>query len=154
MHIYSFADHSHWCNNAIPCEEAEIANIQAETVQYVRNQAKFKTTVSFVDGFTYVTFSTRRSSGVFQYTISVDKRAIAQAAIKAHTRAINKLKKKGYSVCATQAERSQFILEENNKILPNGGWRCSCGRVNQSFASSCVCGVKKYDIKSTQSENN
>ena len=30
--------------------------------------------------------------------------------------------------------------------IPEGGWRCSCGKVHAAYVSSCVCGVNKRDI--------
>ena len=43
-------------------------------------------------------------------------------------------------------------LEHNNKLLRNGGWKCSCGRVNAAYASSCVCGKSKYKETVPESE--
>jgi len=31
--------------------------------------------------------------------------------------------------------------------LPNGFWKCVCGRTNASYVSSCACGINKYDVK-------
>ena len=44
-------------------------------------------------------------------------------------------------------------LEEAGKearekqILDEGGWRCKCGRVNNSYTTTCVCGVHKQDMQ-------
>lgn len=32
---------------------------------------------------------------------------------------------------------------EVRQILERGGWRCSCGRVNDAYVSTCVCGKSK-----------
>jgi hypothetical protein len=31
-------------------------------------------------------------------------------------------------------------------MLANGGWKCTCGRVNADYVSTCVCGKNKSDI--------
>ena len=30
--------------------------------------------------------------------------------------------------------------------LSDGQWRCTCGRLNQKYVSTCVCGVNKRDV--------
>ena len=30
--------------------------------------------------------------------------------------------------------------------LPNGFWKCACGRTNAAYVSSCACGINKSDI--------
>ncbi len=37
-------------------------------------------------------------------------------------------------------------VERKKRILDDGGWECSCGKVNASYVSSCACGKNKYDI--------
>lgn len=32
--------------------------------------------------------------------------------------------------------------------VPQGGWRCSCGRTHASYVSSCVCGLNKNQTPS------
>lgn len=35
-----------------------------------------------------------------------------------------------------------------NKILSEGGWKCpQCGTINQSYITSCGCGMRKMDAK-------
>ena len=37
-------------------------------------------------------------------------------------------------------------VSHNEHLLQNGGWRCaSCGAVNASYITTCVCGVPKKD---------
>ena len=36
----------------------------------------------------------------------------------------------------------QAVLEP----IPEGGWRCTCGKAHAAYVSSCVCGVNKRDI--------
>ena len=33
----------------------------------------------------------------------------------------------------------------NEVIIQSGGWKCSCGRVNAQYTSSCACGKAKSD---------
>lgn len=37
--------------------------------------------------------------------------------------------------------------ESNTKGMKSGSWKCSCGRVNNDYESSCVCGMKKWEEK-------
>jgi hypothetical protein len=39
------------------------------------------------------------------------------------------------------------VNEEMHKrnVLSSGGWKCSCGRVNAAYVSSCVCGKGKHE---------
>ena len=50
---------------------------------------------------------------------------------------------------ATAQEESKSREE---KILSQGGWKCpQCGTINQSYVSSCGCGMNKRDALSKQS---
>ncbi|MBE6942240.1 MAG: hypothetical protein E7455_08170 [Ruminococcaceae bacterium] len=31
--------------------------------------------------------------------------------------------------------------------VPAGGWKCTCGRVNASYVSTCACGVNRREIQ-------
>lgn len=34
--------------------------------------------------------------------------------------------------------------DEVNRIIENGGWGCSdCGKINQSYITTCMCGKSK-----------
>lgn len=41
------------------------------------------------------------------------------------------------------------VNEELHKrnILASGGWKCSCGRTNQSYISTCACGKNRHEEK-------
>lgn len=55
--------------------------------------------------------------------------------------------------------RSRYLLEDfkpikrpaseatNKDCIPTGGWRCSCGRNNAAYVSTCYCGLTKRDIQ-------
>ena len=34
----------------------------------------------------------------------------------------------------------------NKRILDEGGWKCSCGRINYHYVSTCACGVNKREL--------
>lgn len=36
---------------------------------------------------------------------------------------------------------------EKKERLAKGGWECTCGRVNQFFVSTCVCGKNKREVE-------
>lgn len=33
----------------------------------------------------------------------------------------------------------------DEKIMADGGWKCSCGRTNYHYVSTCACGRSRYD---------
>ena len=35
----------------------------------------------------------------------------------------------------------------NRNILASGGWKCSCGRVNADYVSTCACGKNRHEEK-------
>lgn len=41
--------------------------------------------------------------------------------------------------------------EHDNQLLRSGGWKCTCGRVNAVYVSSCSCGRNKNGETPTQS---
>ncbi|MBM6925892.1 SHOCT domain-containing protein [Pseudoflavonifractor phocaeensis] len=34
----------------------------------------------------------------------------------------------------------------DKQILADGGWKCSCGRINYHYVSTCACGKSKTDV--------
>ena len=44
----------------------------------------------------------------------------------------------------------QQLTSIDQKTLANGGWKCTCGRVNPSYTGTCSCGKKKRDIEEEQ----
>ena len=86
-------DHSKIATNAVLSPDAIITNVQSEKVQYVKNGMKFKTTVSFSDGFTFVTHKTNREDGFLTYQIAINGEEILENAKKAHERALKKQQK-------------------------------------------------------------
>ena len=88
--IWSCFAHTSWDKDANPDPDAIIVDINSQQVKYVKNGAKFKTTVVFSDGFTYVTHKTNRENHFGSYTISVNRKEIAEAAKLAHAKAVEK----------------------------------------------------------------
>ncbi len=43
------------------------------------------------------------------------------------------------------ALKENFESQNNARLMANGGWTCSCGRVNASYVSTCACGKSKFD---------
>ena len=105
----------------------------------------------FSDGFRFVTYKTNREQNFVSYNISVDKDEIARLATIAHGKALAKLRKKGVHIYTkeelVEKEKESAALRVESRPLPPGGWLCTCGRTHQPYESSCVCGVKKQDIK-------
>lgn len=46
---------------------------------------------------------------------------------------------------AYQSQKSIIKKEPTDQIPPEGGWKCSCGRVHAKYVSSCPCGKSKSD---------
>ena len=90
--IWNCFDHSKVEHNATLRQEAKIVNVHSEKVQYVKNGMKYKTTVTFSDGFEFITHKTNREDNIFTYEISVDTEQIIENAMKAHGRALKKQK--------------------------------------------------------------
>lgn len=90
--IYSCFDHSFIPSTRLK-SDAKITNISSEKVIYVKNGAKYKTKVTFSDGFIFTTHKTNREDKFFSYNISVDNELameIAQRALNAHAKAYMK----------------------------------------------------------------
>lgn len=87
----SLFDHGKWKKNSTPSAEARIVDMKTEKVQYVKNGTKYRTTVLFSDGFTYITHKTDRSDNFFTYSISISpelRDKIVYNAEKAHQKAV------------------------------------------------------------------
>ena len=41
---------------------------------------------------------------------------------------------------------------QDNKVLSDGGWKCICGRLNNSFTGTCACGRTKEEVKKFEEE--
>ena len=145
MEIYSQFDHYYWPDDALPCEEAEIVDQGSERVIYTKNNAKFKTTIYFNDGFQYVTYHTDRDDGFLTYRISVNQADVRSLAYCAHAKQIARLKKQGKRIYTVEEIVENERAKE--KAANQGKWQCSCGRINQAYETSCVCGATKADAK-------
>ena len=97
--VWSLSDHSEAYHNVELKQDAKIIDIKTEKVQYMKNDTKYKTTVSFSDGFSFITHKTNREDHFFTYNISVGSELYEQIignAIAAHNRALEQqLKQKG-----------------------------------------------------------
>ena len=92
-HIGTFFDRSVWEKGAIPDPDAKIVNIQSEKVQYLKDSMKFKTVVTFSDGFQFITHKTARENGFLTYTIAIDRKTqheITNKAMRMHKKAVTK----------------------------------------------------------------
>ena len=95
--LYSLFDHSRWDKDSKPSFDAKIVDINFEKVQYTKNGMKYKTTVSFSDGFKFITHKTNRKDSFFTYQISIDetlRRDIIEKANRLHIRAVENAYKK------------------------------------------------------------
>ena len=94
---YSYFDHWEWEDDDRLDKNAEIVSVTSDKVLYVKNGGKYKTTVTFSDGFVYITHTTNREDGFFHYYISVDeelKKVIIDNAIRQHGKVVDKVLKK------------------------------------------------------------
>lgn len=70
------------------------------------------------------------------YTIGAIYDAVNSSAFQKGGVARYEKLEEGTSVIAEQ--------DEENRIIENGGWRCSdCGKINQSYITTCMCGKSK-----------
>ena len=91
--VYWSFDHSGWSSNAKPDANATIVDMSSERVEYRKNGAKLKTTVSFSDGFYFITHATKRKDHFPTYTIYIDdllKKQIIEKATNKHAAAARK----------------------------------------------------------------
>ena len=89
--IYHLFDHTKWDKSSMPDLNAKIIDIHTEKVIYIKNGAKFKTTISFSDGFHFITHKTNREDEFFTYHIAVDKslmNEIIEKSILVHKKAV------------------------------------------------------------------
>ena len=35
----------------------------------------------------------------------------------------------------------------NRQLIASGGWKCSCGRVNADYISTCACGKNRHEAE-------
>lgn len=71
--IYWKFDHGKWSENAKPDFSATIIDISSNKVKYAKNEAKYKTTVTFSDGFIFTTTKTKRKNNFFHIRYQLTK---------------------------------------------------------------------------------
>lgn len=118
--IWSCFDHSWTVDNAKLHPGAKIVDINTEEVQYIKNGAKYKTTVRFSDGFTFVTHETEREDHFVSYKISLNKELydqIIRSAIAAHDCALEKQQQPSRSVSKFEKKLLRQLKRQlkNNK---------------------------------------
>ena len=89
--IYHLFDHTKWDECSMPDLNAKIVDIHTEKVIYVKNGAKFKTTILFSDGFRFITHKTNREDGFLTYHIDIDEslmNEIMEKSISVHKKAV------------------------------------------------------------------
>ncbi|MBD5400885.1 hypothetical protein HDR61_04040 [bacterium] len=99
--VYSCFDHYGWEEISAPDKKATIQNITQEQVQYTRNKAKFKTKISFSDGFYFITYKTDRDYRILTYKIFISDelgKKIMDLAIEKHKLAVEEFKNNNQSV--------------------------------------------------------
>ena len=47
---------------------------------------------------------------------------------------------------------SKETEESNKRLLRDGGWECTCGRVNPSYTGTCACGKTKADAEAKKAK--
>lgn len=147
--ILSYFNFSSWSKDAMPNKDAVILRREEQTVKYVKNDAKIKSTVYFTDGFRFVTHDTVRKNGFGSYQIGVDKDKIIFMAENAHQEALQKLARQGKKIYTWEdlPEEPEMPSCYDHEDVPQGGWRCHCGRAHPGYESSCVCGKSKSECK-------
>ena len=44
------------------------------------------------------------------------------------------------------APETETEQDRNRKIISDGGWKCTCGKTNYSYVSTCSCGRNKREV--------
>ncbi len=91
--VYTWSNHYGWEENSTPDKNAKIQNISSEKVQYSKNGAKYKTKITFSDGFYFITHKTDREDGFLTYRIFISdelREKIISLAIEKHNIAVDK----------------------------------------------------------------
>ena len=91
--IWSEFDHARLGKNCTLKKDAKIVDVDTVRVRYLKNGAKYKTTVRFSDGFTFITHETDREDHVLSYRISIDSelyKQIIDNAIEMHDAVMEK----------------------------------------------------------------
>lgn len=86
---WSCFDHTRKPRDFAPDANASVVDVKTERVKYLKNGAKFKTTITFSDGFQFITHKTKREDGFFKYQISIDEdlaEVILRKAFSAHAK--------------------------------------------------------------------
>ncbi len=81
--LYSWSDHGKWARNSAPDPNATIVDRSVSEVEFLKNGKKIKRTLTFSDGFTYVTYKTRRKDGFFTYSIGLNENDTKEFLLKA-----------------------------------------------------------------------
>ena len=113
--ISSFFDHTAWKPLSNPKIDATIVDISTEKVKYIKNGSKFKTTITFSDGFQFITHKANVTSGLLSYTVSIDgdkRKELIEKAIAAHSQAVNNPSKAVKQYMEEGAKREKELLEK------------------------------------------
>ncbi len=118
----SMFDHKKWSKNSVPSLDATIVDIKTEKIKYLKNGAKYKTTVLFSDGFSFITHKTNREDELFSYTISVGGELLKQIIRKAEATHEKAVRKK-IANQKNQTKNTYTTSIKSNKVKPTfPGW--------------------------------
>lgn len=57
----------------------------------------------------------------------------------------NKTQKDSATASLAETVRREEAKRQEEKIMNSGGWKCSCGRVNANYVSTCACGKSRRE---------
>ena len=86
-------DHGKWNKDAQPSFDAKIVDFSFKTKSYGKNDVRFLSTVTFSDGYVFISTKSNRKDRVFTYQISMDeelRQSIIGNAIDSHFDAVKK----------------------------------------------------------------
>lgn len=93
--VYTWSDHYGWEKNSSPDKNAKIIDITSKRIQYGRTKQKLKTTVTFSDGFYFITYKTNYDNGIMTYKIYLSdelRKTVINLAVEKHNSAIDNFK--------------------------------------------------------------
>lgn len=149
--IYNSSDHHTWDKGSSPNHNAIITNVKREIVGS-KGSSKYRTIITFSDGFTFISHDTNVENHLIYNKLSVDQELnnqIIEKAISAHNKAVNCIttkvgeeKTNDFNNSENKKEYKQRAVNEHNHKCPN------CGYVQSKNIKRCL---KCSNIISTKS---
>ena len=101
---------------------------------------------SYTDG-SYITFlglATIAAGAFISWLLSLVLYAFGE--LVEHTASIDSKMGKDTATIQQAAPEKETEKDKDKKIITDGGWKCTCGKTNYSYVSTCSCGKNKREV--------